>query len=80
MRKVILALTAAVVVSAGTIVAPTKSEAHPAALVVAGVVAVTVIGTIIVLDALARPAHAEVAPEAMYPRRHRHHRRMHRAM
>ena len=80
MRRVILSLSAAAAIAAGAVVAPTKSEAHPAALVVAGVVAVTVIGTIIVLDALARPAHAEFAPQPMYPRRYRHHRRMHRAM
>jgi hypothetical protein len=55
MRKTLLALSAATVIAAGTIAAPTPSHANGAA--VAAIVAGGVLATVVVVDALAQPAY-----------------------
>lgn len=69
MRKILMALSAVAVIGAGTVAAPTPSHAM-APLVVAAIVVGGVIATVLVVDAIHRPAYAHDYS--------RHHRRYHR--
>lgn len=70
MRKTLLALAASAVIVGGTIASPTRSEAHPAAIVVVAIVAAAVIGTVVVAHALTPTKDIQIYPH----RHHRHHR------
>lgn len=66
MRKTLLALAAATTLAFGTMANPTKSEAHPAALAVVGIVVAVVVVTAIVANAVAAPAPQPVQRRKKY--------------
>ena len=69
MRKILLALSAATVIAAGTIAIPTPSHANGVAI--AAIVAGAVVATVFVIHAVAHPAY-DGRHHRWHHRRHRH--------
>jgi hypothetical protein len=73
MRKILMALCAAGVIGAGTVATPTPSHAM-APLAVAAIVVGGVIATVLVVNAISRPAYAD---DHWHHHRHHHHHHHH---